>query len=72
MRYLVGAIFTVLFFLSACGTEEATCIDQTKINEEAICTMDYTPVCGCDNQTYSNACAAENSGITSWNDGACP
>jgi len=34
--------------------------------------MDYTPVCGCDDKTYSNACNAENAGVTNWTAGTCP
>ena len=68
-------IFILCTFLASgmgCKSSVDTCIDPAKVNEEAICTMDYTPVCGCDNTTYSNACGAENSGVTSWTEGACP
>lgn len=38
----------------------------------ATCTQDYTPVCGCDRRTYSNACTANAAGVSVASPGECP
>ncbi|MBD2715657.1 hypothetical protein KBK19_11475 [Microvirga sp. STR05] len=53
-------------------TDSATCIDPAKIRKDAMCTMQYDPVCGCNNVTYGNACTATNAGVLSFTPGACP
>ena len=35
------------------------------------CTADYTPVCGCDDKTYGNACMAAADGRMTWTPGEC-
>jgi len=47
------------------------CIDANQIDPNAVCTLEYAPVCGCDENTYSNACVAENNGVQVYVEGEC-
>lgn len=59
----------VLLLLAACHTNQK-CVE--KINPDCMCTLQYDPVCGCNNKTYGNACAAGCAGITTYTKGMCP
>ena len=45
---------------------EGSCLRRPEI-----CTADYSPVCGCDGQTYSNKCVAASKGRSVDYEGDC-
>jgi len=47
------------------------CPCEMELPEET-CDDNFEPVCGCDDETYDNACEAENEGITEYISGPCP
>ena len=66
-------IYILIVFATACSPSKAkdsTCIGEVK--KDCICTMQYDPVCGCDNKTYSNACVAGCAGVKVTTKGPCP
>ena len=55
---------------SSCKHEDCTTYKYE--TPSCLCTNELNPVCGCNNQTYSNPCIAECLGIKHFTQGACP
>lgn len=53
--------------LIACKKECTT----TTPKPNCACTKEYKPVCGCNQQTYSNDCMAECAGVLNYTEGEC-
>lgn len=55
--------------IAICGQADGQGVCQAR---PGFCAANVEPVCGCDNQTYSNECAAAAAGQGVLHDGACP
>lgn len=67
--YFLLLIFLVL--ISCRSAKNKLNCTATEPNPDCICTMQYEPVCGCNDITYSNPCMAACHGITVYEKGEC-
>lgn len=66
-----NAIWIALIAVACKHTPQNGELCEAKERDNRMCTADYQPVCGCDEQTYSNACEAKAHGITEYTEGEC-
>jgi hypothetical protein len=52
-----------------CGASDQTGV-CTRVPQ--LCTLEYNPVCGCDDKTYANPCGAASRGVSVASKGECP
>ena len=66
-------ILSFLLLINMCDKDDdqTSCINNP-ISPDVVCIEIYEPVCGCNEVTYSNACHATASGVSTWTDGECP
>ena len=68
-EYVVGSVPAET--LAETPAEEITEEETPSVEEPAYCTLDYTPVCGVDGKTYTNACSAGVENVEIAYEGEC-
>ena len=68
MKLLIFTSILAMGTTKSCTKEDC----KENVKEDCVCTMQYDPVCGCNQKTYSNACMAQCHGITKYVKGECP
>ena len=67
----IFALLLAFLFISCDDEDSSTPCQLSEKDEDVACIEIYQPVCGCNNQTYSNSCYAGRDGVTSWSEGEC-
>ena len=67
----ITVLLLAFLFISCDDEDSSTPCQLSDKDEDMACIEIYQPVCGCNNQTYSNSCYADRDGVTSWSEGEC-
>ena len=67
----ISVLLLAFLFISCDDEDSSTPCQLNDKDEDTACIEIYQPVCGCNNQTYSNSCYAGRDGVTSWSEGEC-
>ena len=59
-----------LLFVSCLDGSKDDCLEEINVNVTD-CEKIFEPVCGCNNETYVNACTAEAYSIFTYSEGSC-
>ena len=67
----ISVLLLALLFISCDDEDSSSPCQLSDKDEDIACIEIYQPVCGCNNETYSNQCYAGRDGVTSWLEGEC-
>lgn len=73
MKYLIrlSVFFLLCLFVMACNKSDDDLCELGPALPIS-CYLEYVPVCGCNDVTYSNECVASAAGVPSFTSGECP
>lgn len=69
IKFFILTFISFLFASCSKSVTEITC--EEKLDSNCVCTLQYDPVCGCNNVTYGNACQAGCANIEVVSKGEC-
>jgi hypothetical protein len=71
-KYFTCIILLIFTGFISCKKNTADNCVKGPVNQNCVCPLVVSYVCGCNNQTYENSCYAACDGITSFTPGRCP
>jgi Kazal-type serine protease inhibitor domain len=71
MKKKIAFIFSVLLMVGCESNDNDGKEDCLSTPTVTACPDNLDPVCGCNGETYGNACYAEAAGVLHWTSGSC-